>query len=148
MGGRPIRPMPIWADTPRCRCTTDNTPPAPFQAHLRNKSAKEPSTPTPIHPRNGARGQAASPICSPHPQKQRRGSRDGNLSSMIHQNSDNCPSSFGFGGAKTPMIKYGSGAFFMCHSYDVPRKRYKSSSAIFKYFSLTFSHATPSSWYL
>ena len=49
-----------------CRCPCGPIPTTPFQAHLRNESAKEPSTPTPILPTaKEARGQAASPICSP-----------------------------------------------------------------------------------
>lgn len=121
----PIRPMP----TPHPHRSRHSVATAPQSLPL------PPQNP-PAQKRLADKPQA--PFAHPTAQKRRRGSRDGNLSSMIHQNSDNCPSSFGFGGAKTPMIKYGSGAFFMCHSYDVPRKRYKSSSAIFKYFSLTF----------
>ena len=56
------------ADTPDA-----DTPPTPFQAHLRSKSAKEPSTPAPNPPAaKEARGQAASPICSPFAQEKGR----------------------------------------------------------------------------
>lgn len=76
--------------------------------------------------------QVAPPAEFPHTIKKNQNSSSGWITSLM-------------GGANTPIIMYGSSAFFMCHSNDVPRKRYKSSCAIFKYFSLTFSHAIASS---